>query len=160
MHLYLHAPSPVLCMPQPPAVQSPSQDPYVHWPDLSLLENNHLQHSGTETASSHFSMRPNSVGLQSERQQSEQYVAGSRITHFANELRHHDMAKTRCKHGKWTTHLGGFHAYAILNTPSNSNLVLRLSSSPCMSPAEACKSSSQSFASPFSIVWRPASTTK
>ena len=126
----------------------------MHWPDLSLLENTHLQHSGTETASSHFSMRPNSVGLQSERQQSEQYLAGSHITHSANELRHHDMAKTRCKHGKWTTHLGGFHAYAILNTPSNSNLVLRLSSSPCMSPAEACKNSSQSFASPFSNLHR------
>ena len=45
-------------------------------------------------------------------------MAGVHITHFANELRHHDMAKTRwCKHGAKPTHLGSFHAHAIPNTP-------------------------------------------
>ena len=51
-------------------------------------------------------------------------MAGVRITHFANELRHHDMANNEQKldgasmvHGAQPTHLGSFHAYAIPNTP-------------------------------------------
>ena len=45
-------------------------------------------------------------------------MAGVHITHFANELRRHDMAQTRwCKHGAKPTHLGSFHAHAIPNTP-------------------------------------------
>ena len=50
-------------------------------------------------------------------------MVGVRITHFANELRHHDMAKhlqnldgASMVHGAQPTHLGSFHAHAIPNT--------------------------------------------